>query len=265
MRNSRFYPLSLLALASACVLPLACGSKDPPPNTPQGTYSANAAMGQPPPGYQPQPGYPPQGYPQQQPGQPGMQPPPGQTGVQPMPGQPGAQPTPAGSSSAPPGPLGPVGTNDPNSLSQIFAQAAAAASAALGQPGAITGDPTEAGIKLIALKAAPGMQAEGQIAKGQLQEGGHLAFMIPMQAGKCYALVGFSPPGQIADVDLNLLSPPFYNVLSGQDLTHDNAPVIGRAPNAMCPVVPLPLNYKVDIVARKGAGQVGVQLFSKSK
>jgi hypothetical protein len=89
--------------------------------------------------------------------------------------------------------------------------------------------------------------------------------MVPMQAGKCYALIGFSPPGQIRNVDLNLLAPPFYNILAGQDTTDDNTPIIGKAPNPMCPIVPVPLNYKVDIVARAGAGQVGVQLFSRPK
>jgi hypothetical protein len=260
MRTRTSVSLSLLTLASACVLPLSCGSKDNTANSPQGTYSASAAMGQPPPGYPAQPGYPPPGS--QQP----IQQPPGQPSSQPM-TQPTGQPTtqPASSASASAGPLGPVVTNDPNQLSQIFAQAAAAANALLQQPGAVAGDASEAGIKLVAAKVAAGMSPEGQMAKGQLQEGGHLEFMVPMQAGKCYALIGFSAPGQIADVDLNLLAPPFYTILAGQDTTHDNTPVVGRAPNPMCPVVPVPLNYKVDIVARKGGGQVAVQLYSKNK
>jgi hypothetical protein len=123
----------------------------------------------------------------------------------------------------------------------------------------------DAGIKALALNAASGMNAEGQEATGTLQEGGHLSFMVPMQGGKCYTLIGFSPPGQIKNVDLNLLAPPFYNVLAGQDTSDDNAPIIGKAPKPMCPIVPVALNYKVDIVARSGSGSVAVQLYSKSK
>ena len=123
----------------------------------------------------------------------------------------------------------------------------------------------DACIKAIALQSAQGMTAEGQEATGNLQEGGHLAFMVPMQGGKCYTLIGCSPPGQIKNVDLNLLAPPFYNVLAGQDTSDDNHPVIGNGGKPMCPIVPVALNYKVDIVARSGAGTVAVQLYSKSK
>jgi hypothetical protein len=175
-------------------------------------------------------------------------------------------------------------TTDPNQLQAMFAQAAQAAQAFLQPPGGapapggaapataggggMPGMPTDlvdAGIKVVALMQAKGMQPEGNQAKGQLAEGGHLEFMVPMQAGKCYTLIGFSPPGQIRNLDLNLLAPPFYNMLAGQDTTDDNTPVIGKAGSPMCPIVPVPLNYKVDIVARSGSGQVGVQLFSRPK
>jgi len=199
-------------------------------------------------GYPPQPQPQPQGYP--------PQPQPTPQGYPPQP-----QPAPAGSS----GPLGPIGTTNPADLSSIFAQAAQGLNAMMQQPGTVPGDLVEGGIKVIAAAAAQGMQPEGQIAKGTLQQGGHLEFMVPMQAGKCYTLIGFSPPGQITNVDLNLLAPPFYTTLAGQDTTADNHPIIGKAPNPMCPIVPLPINYKVDIVARTGSGQVGVQLYSKAK
>jgi hypothetical protein len=241
--------------------------------TPYGAPSA-APYGQPPPGYPQAPGYPsaaPGGYPA--PAAYGSAAPPGY----------GQQPAPAPTAQ---GPLGPIVTTDPNQLSAMFAQAAQAAQAFLQPPGSAGGAPAPAGsaapagggvpggmptdivdlgIKAAALIHAKGMQPEGSEAKGQLAEGGHLEFMVPMQAGKCYTLIGFSPPGQIRNVDLNLLAPPFYNMLAGQDTTDDNIPIIGKAPNAMCPIVPVPLNYKVDIVARAGAGSVGVQLFSRPK
>jgi hypothetical protein len=132
-------------------------------------------------------------------------------------------------------------------------------------PGALTGDVTEAGLKAVALKVAPGMQPEGDELKQVLNEGQHAVMIATLQAGKCYALVGFSPPGGVKDLDLNLLAPPFYLTLAGQDLTHNNTPTVGAAPTPMCPIVPIPFQYKVDILARVGSGQIAVQLYSKTK
>jgi len=66
-------------------------------------------------------------------------------------------------------------------------------------------------------------------------------------------------------VDLNLLAPPLYMTLAGQDLTHNNTPVIGAHPSQMCPVIAFPLQYKLDVLANKGSGIVAVQLYSKNK
>jgi hypothetical protein len=109
------------------------------------------------------------------------------------------------------------------------------------------------------------MQPDGDELKQNLQQGQHAVMMVTMQAGKCYTLVGFSAPGAVSDVDLNLLAPPLYMTLAGQDLTHNNTPVIGSAPNQMCPVISFPLQYKLDVVANKGSGVVAVQLYSKNK
>lgn len=256
------------ALAAVAAVPLACAAETAQ-NVGQTPYPSASAppYGQPPPpGYGAPPGYasaPPPGYPA------------------PPPGYGSAQTPPPGT---PAGPLGPIMTTDPNQLSAIFAQAAQAANAFLQPPatgapppggaapaggGVIPGgmptDLVDAGIRVLALAHAQGMTPEGNEAKGQLAEGGRLEFMVQMSAGKCYTLIGFSPPGQIRNVDLNLLAPPFYNMLAGQDTTDDNTPIIGKPPNPMCPIVPVPLNYKVDIVARAGAGQVGVQMFSRPK
>jgi hypothetical protein len=90
--------------------------------------------------------------------------------------------------------------------------------------------------------------------------------MVTLQAGKCYAIVGFSPPiGGVKNLDINMLAPPFYMTLAGQDLTHNNTPTIGASPNPMCPVTPFPLQYKLDVFAQSGSGQVAVQLYSKTK
>ena len=180
--------------------------------------------------------------------------------------QPGVPPgaTAAGSAAPPPGPLGSVVTTDPSQLAAIFAQAAQAGQAMLQQPGQVPGDPVELGLAAAAATHAKGEQLQGQIAKASLQEGGHNEFMITMQPGSCYTIVGFSPPGQVKNVDLHLLAPPLYNVLAGQDTTDNNMPVVGATPNPMCPIIPMPLTYKVDISARSGSGNVGVGIYTKA-
>jgi hypothetical protein len=130
---------------------------------------------------------------------------------------------------------------------------------------ALPGDLTDAGLRAYALKVAPGMQPEGDELKQSLTQGQHAVMMVTLQAGKCYTLVGYSAPGAVQDVDLNLLAPPFYMTLAGQDLTHNNTPAIGAAPSPMCPVVAIPLQYKLDVFARQGSGTVAVQLYSKAK
>jgi hypothetical protein len=222
---------------------------------------------QPPAGYAQPSQPPPAGYPQQPPPGAAQQPTAAGYPQQPAQQQPGVPPgaTAAGSATPQPGPLGSVLTTDPNQLASIFASAAAAGQALLQPPGQVPGDPVELGLAAAAATHAKGEQIQGQIAKANLQEGGHNAFMVTMQPGTCYTIIGFSPAGQIKNVDLHLLAPPFYNFLAGQDTTDNNSAVIGSTPNPMCPVIPLPLQYKVDIAARTGSGNVGVAVYSKSK
>jgi hypothetical protein len=161
-------------------------------------------------------------------------------------------------------PLSTVLTTDPAQLQQMFAAAAGASTAFLTPPGS-AGDPIEDGIRNVASKAAPGMKADGQIAKGTLQEKGHSEMLVTLEVGKCYSILGFSPQGGVADLDLHLLSPPLYNILAGEDTTDDNSPVVAKSPNPICPAVAVPIPYKVDIFADRGAGAYGVQLYSKAK
>ena len=165
----------------------------------------------------------------------------------------------AGAASGTPSPL-PGIPLDPALLGQI-----GSANLAILTPGGVAGDPIEAGIKAAATRYAPNMQPEGQMAKDTLQEGAHKEMLVTLTGGKCYTVIGFSPAGQIRNLDLRLLSPPFYNVQAGQDDTSDGTPVIGKGGNPTCPVTPFPLQYKLDIHAQKGAGPFGVQVFSRAK
>jgi hypothetical protein len=275
--------VSLAALVAAASIPamIACGGSAA---TTPGATAPSASVAGAYPQYPQQGAYPqqpPAGYPQQQPpaGYPQQ---PAPAGYPQQPTQPGyAQTTPPGATPAtPPGatpaqgttpaPLGTVLPTDPSALASLFQQAVAAIPASLSNPGAIAGDPVELGLKASAARYAAGEQPEGQIAKGTLQEGGqHLSFSYTLDAGKCYTILGYSPAGQVKDLDLYLLAPPFYNPaipggVAGQDTTHDNTPTVGAAPHPMCPVIP-GLSYKVDISSRSGSGNVGVQVYSKPK
>ena len=273
--NQRVKAWSLVALGVASIAPLAaaCGGGNSQPANTGGAATGSVAMGQaPPPGY---PGAPPPGYPGAPPPGYATAPQPGYAQPAPQPGYPapgaqpgygspppgGAAPAPAGSQT-PPGPLAPV---DPNSLQGILQGIQTAVQGTMAPGGALGGDVTDAGLKLHAARVAPGMSAEGDELKQNLGEGQHAVMMVTLQAGKCYTIVGFSAPGAVKDLDLNLLAPPFYMTLAGQDLTHNNTPTLGAAPSAMCPVTPFPLQYKLDVLAKSGSGQVAVQLYSKSK
>ena len=261
---------------------MACGGGNSQPANSVAAANAPPPGQPPPPGYQtaaPPPGYPtaapPPGYPAQQPygpqpayaapqpayatPQPGYGAP--QQSPPPYGPPPAGQPAPAPASSAPP-----LAPTDPNSLQGILQGLQTALQGTVVAAGSsLPGDLTEAGLKAYALKVAPGMQPEGDELKQNLTQGQHAVMMVTLQAGKCYTLVGFSAPGGVQDVDLNLLAPPLFLTLAGQDLTHNNTPVIGAAPNPMCPVIAFPLQYKLDVFARQGSGMTAVQLYSKTK
>jgi hypothetical protein len=159
----------------------------------------------------------------------------------------------------PPSPLAQILTTDSGQIGKIFDAASAAPVATLKPSGATGTDPVAKGIRDAAKKLPAGMQPDGPLATGTLKEKGHLQADITLQPGKCYSIVGFSK--KVKDLDLYLLLPP--GILSGQDLTDDNKPIIGGAPQPMCPVSSTAVTYKLDIFADQGAGDVAVQLFSK--
>lgn len=115
-------------------------------------------------------------------------------------------------------------------------------------------------------KLAPKMTLEGQPLRATLKEGERANMIVTMAPGKCYTFVAFSPPGNVAQLDLKLMTPPFYNVEAAKSGASDkNQPVIGKGTAAQCPVSPIAVPYRVDAIATKGAGRVGVYVFSRSK
>lgn len=182
-------------------------------------------------------------------------------------GAPAASSAPADSSSAAaaastdsaPSPLAQVLTTDSGQIQKIYDAASSAPAATLKPDGAKGGDTLAKGVRDVAKKLPAGMQPDGPLAMGNVKEKQHLQTDVTMQPGKCYSIVGYSK--KVKDLDLYLMLPP--GILSGQDLTDDNRPIIGGNPQPMCPVSQTAVTYKLDIFADQGAGDVAVQLFSK--
>ncbi len=165
----------------------------------------------------------------------------------------------ASDAGAGPSPLATVLVTDSGEVQRIF-DAAKAAPKASTKPNGVAGPGALAkGLRAFAKTAAAGMKADGPLITGKLDEKKNVQTEITLKPGKCYAIVGYS--AKVTDLDLYLLLSP--GILSGQDLTDDGTPVIGKAPDAMCPVAKSAVKYTLDIVADQGSGEVAVQLYSK--
>ncbi|MEO8796808.1 MAG: hypothetical protein ABI551_02910, partial [Polyangiaceae bacterium] len=73
------------------------------------------------------------------------------------------------------------------------------------------------------------------------------------------------PFGQITNLNITLLQPPFYNTSAGTDSLNGPTAVIGGGNAPLCPIAPFPLQYKLDVFAAAGQGQFAMQLYSKNK
>jgi hypothetical protein len=121
-------------------------------------------------------------------------------------------------------------------------------------------------LKAAAIKDAPNMTAEGAPGRASLAENEHFGMIVTLAPNRCYTIIAFSPPGQVAQLDVKLMAPPFYNVPAGSSAATDkNLAEVGKGKAALCPILPVPVPYKVDVSAKKGAGRIGVQLFGRSK
>ena len=97
-------------------------------------------------------------------------------------------------------------------------------------------------------------------------EGGTFNMVVTLQPGRCYTIIAMSAPLQVSTVEVKLLAPPLFNIEAGRSGAGDKNPaVLGKGKGATCPISPIAVPYRVDVVARKGAGRVGVALFSKAK
>jgi len=128
----------------------------------------------------------------------------------------------------------------------------------------VAGDPTQDLMTKNAATLAKAMQPEGSLMKQTVKEGETFPFTVTLTAGKCYAIIAVSPKDGVTDIDMKMLMPPFFTMEVDKDKRTDNVAVIG-SPSPQCPITMFPIPYRVDVTAKKGAGPVAVQLFSKSK
>lgn len=151
------------------------------------------------------------------------------------------------------------------SASASAAPSASASASAANLLGAGVDAALDAAIVAQATKDAPGMTAEGPAGHETLQPNGHFGMVVTLQPGKCYTIIAMSPPLQVSELDVHLFMLPL-NLESGHSPPTDKNPaVLGKGAAKTCPISPIPVPYKVDVSARKGAGRIGVAVFSKSK
>lgn len=121
-------------------------------------------------------------------------------------------------------------------------------------------------VSTLAAKDAPGMAPEGPAGRETLAEGAHFNMLVTLQPGRCYTVIATSPAMQVAELEVKLLAPPMFTIEAGRSAAADKNPaVLGRGKAATCPILPIALPYKVDVIAKKGAGRILVQVFSKAK
>ena len=156
------------------------------------------------------------------------------------------------------------GSAAPSASASASAAPSASASAA-NLLGAGVDAALDAAIVAQATKDAPGMTAEGPAGHETLQPNGHFGMVVTLQPGKCYTIIAMSPPLQVSELDVHLFMLPL-NIDSGHSPPTDKNPaVLGKGAAKTCPISPIPVPYKIDVSARKGAGRIGVAVFSKSK
>jgi hypothetical protein len=159
-------------------------------------------------------------------------------------------------------PIGAILSN-PQMLQQIVTGALAAGAA---QMGGVTGGelgPVEQGIKMKAGQVAKGMKPVGPLMSARLKQGEHAQAPVQLEAGPCYAVVGFGGSG-IFKYQLNLLTAVIAGVqpqVVAQSPDTASDPVMGGPDSCIRTAIPMAVN--VDMFAVFGQGMVGAQLYKK--
>jgi hypothetical protein len=121
----------------------------------------------------------------------------------------------------------------------------------------------DVGVSAQAAKDAPGMSVEGQIRHATLAEGETFPVAFVLQPGRCYTIIAMSSPRQVSQLELRLLAAPSFEAEVGRSAASDTNPaILGRGRSPTCATAPLPMPHRVDVIARKGAGRVGIAVFA---
>ena len=120
-------------------------------------------------------------------------------------------------------------------------------------------------IQAAALKSAPGMAVEGTVNHQTVAEGGSFNQLVTMQPGRCYTIIAMSAPTQVGTLEVKLMAPPLFTVEAGRSGATDKNPAVLGKGKGTCPILPIAVPYRIDTVARKGGGRVGVAVYSKAK
>jgi len=114
-------------------------------------------------------------------------------------------------------------------------------------------------------KDAPGMKPDGQPLRVTMKENELSAMVVTLHPGRCYTIIAMSAPLQVSELEVHLSLLPF-NVLALSSSPKDKNPAfIGKGNAPSCPVVPLDVQYRIDVIAKRGSGRVVAQMFSRPK
>jgi hypothetical protein len=114
-------------------------------------------------------------------------------------------------------------------------------------------------------KAAPRMEREGQPGRATLKEGEHFGMVVTLQPNRCYTIIGSSPAGNVTQLDLKLQAMPLMMEAGKSSPSDKSTPIIGKGTAALCPILPVAVPYKIDATATKGAGRIGIHVYSRAK
>lgn len=165
------------------------------------------------------------------------------------PSQPTVTPTSAPIATNPPGPVAPPAPapGSPEALLLLVDQALDVAMLAQGD------------------REAPGMKPDGQPLRVTLRENELSAFVVTLHPGRCYTFIAMSAPLQVTQLEMKMMLLPF-NIEALRTAPKDTNPAfIGRGTAPTCPVAPFDIQYRIDVTAKRGAGRVVAQMFSRPK
>lgn len=114
-------------------------------------------------------------------------------------------------------------------------------------------------------REAPGMKPDGQPLRVTLRENELSAFVVTLHPGRCYTFIAMSAPLMVTQLEMKMMLLPFNIEALRTNARDTNPAFIGRGTAPTCPVAPFDIQYRIDVTAKRGAGRVVAQMFSRPK